>query len=60
MNKKLLSVLLTIAILLIVSGFGYIFYTFPNQTLSVIIGIICLMFIRHTYVVVSNLLDENI
>lgn len=60
MNKKLLSVLLTIAILLVLSGFGYIFYTFPNQTLSVVVGIICLMFIRHIYVLISNVLDENI
>jgi MFS superfamily sulfate permease-like transporter len=60
MNKKLSSVLLTIVILLIVSGFGYILYKFPNETLSVIIGIICLMFVRHTYVAVSNVLDGNV
>jgi len=60
MNKKVLSVLLTIVVLLLASGFGYILYKFPNPTLFTIVGIICLMFVRHTYVAVSNILDGNI
>ena len=59
MNKRLLSILLTFVIVLLVSGFGYIFYNFHNQSLAVIVGIICLMFIRNVYVAVHHSLDEN-
>jgi hypothetical protein len=60
MNKRLLSILLTTAILLLVIGIGYLFYNFHSQSLSVLIGIIGLLFIKHIYVAVYHSLDDKV
>lgn len=59
MNKRILAAIFTLIALILASGLGYVFYSFPNETLSVIIGGICLMFIRHVFVVIRYMLDEN-
>jgi hypothetical protein len=60
MKKNLLASLLTFVILLVVTGLGYIFYIFPSESLSVIVGIICLIFIRHIFFVIRYMLADNI
>ncbi len=52
-NLKLKALLFTILCVIGISGFGFIFYKFHSQTLSVMIGIICLMFIRHIYTAIE-------
>jgi hypothetical protein len=59
MSTKLSAVILTVFVLLLATGLGYLFYNFHSQTLSVMIGIICLIFIRHTYVAIYYKLKEN-
>jgi hypothetical protein len=51
---NLKALLLTIAIVIGFSGFGYLLYKFQTETLYIIIGIIVLMFIRHTYIAIDN------
>ena len=58
-KDAVLSILLTTAILLLVIGIGYLFYNFHSQSLSALIGIICLIFIRQTYVAIYYKLKEN-
>ena len=59
MKTKLLALAFTLVALLVATGFGYIFYKFTSQTLSVMIGFICLMFIRHTYFAIHHTLKEK-
>jgi hypothetical protein len=59
MKTKLLALAFTLVALLVATGFGYIFYKFTSQTLSVMIGFICLIFIRHTYFAIHNTLNQK-
>jgi hypothetical protein len=59
MKTKLSSLVFTLITLIVITGLGYIFYNFHSQSLSVIIGFICLMFIRHTYVAFYYTLKEK-
>ena len=52
-NLKLKALLLTIICVFGVCVFGFIFYKFHVQTLCAIIGVIILMFIRHTYIAID-------
>jgi hypothetical protein len=52
-NLKLKALLLTILCVIGISGFGFLFYTFHSQVLSVMIGIICLIFIKHIYTAIE-------
>jgi len=58
-NLKLKTLLLTILCVFGVSVFGFIFYKFHVQTLYTIIGIIVLMFIRHTYVAIDYIVTNK-
>ena len=58
-NFKLKALLLTILTLIGFSAFGFIFYKFQTQTLYTIIGIIVLMFVRHTYVAIDYLISKR-
>jgi len=51
---------LTFVILLVITALGYLFYNFPSESLSVIVGIICLIFIRHIFFVIRYMLADNI
>jgi hypothetical protein len=59
MKTKLLALAFTLVALLVATGFGYIFYKFTSQTLSVMIGFICLIFIRHTYFAIYYTLKQK-
>ena len=59
MKTQLSALILTLGVLLVITGMGYVFYNFHSESLSVIIGIICLMFIRHTYVAIHTTLTEK-
>jgi hypothetical protein len=45
--------------LLVATGFGYLFYNFHSESLSAMIGIICLIFIRHTYFAIHYTLKQK-
>jgi hypothetical protein len=59
MKIKLSALVFTLITMILIIGFGYVFYKFHTQSLLVIIGIICLMFIRHTYVAIYYTLKEK-
>ena len=59
MKTQLSALILTLGALILATGLGYVFYNFHSESLSVTIGIICLMFIRHTYVAIHTILKEN-
>jgi hypothetical protein len=59
MKTKLSALIITFFVLSLISGLGYMFYNFHSESLSVIVGIICLMFIRHIYVAIHYTLKEN-
>jgi hypothetical protein len=59
MKTKLSALAFTLIALLVATGFGYIFYKFTSQTLSVMIGLICLIFIRHTYFAIYYTLKQK-
>ena len=58
-NLKLKALLLTILCVFGVSVFGFIFYKFHLQTLYAIIGVIILMFIRHTYTAIDHSITKE-
>jgi predicted Na+-dependent transporter len=59
MKTKLSALAFTLIALIVATGFGYIFYKFTSQTLSVMIGFICLIFIRHTYFAIYYTLKQK-
>ena len=59
MKTKLSALVLTLVALLVATGFGYLFYKFHSQSLSVMIGFICLIFIRHTYFAIHYTLKQK-
>ena len=58
-NLKLKALLLTILCVFGVCVFGFIFYKFHLQTLYAIIGVIVLMFIRHTYTAIDHSITKE-
>lgn len=58
-NSKLKTILLTILSTLLFAGFGFIFYKFHTETMYVIIGILILIFIRHTYITIEYLISNE-
>jgi hypothetical protein len=59
MKTKLTALAFTLIALLVAIGFGYLFYNFHSQSLSALIGIICLIFIRHTYFAIHYTLKQK-
>jgi hypothetical protein len=59
MNTKLQATILTLITLIFTTGMGYLFWNYHSQTLYFIIGLICLLFIRHTYVAFNYLLNNK-
>jgi tryptophan-rich sensory protein len=59
MKTKLTALAFTLVALLVATGFGFIFYKFTSQTLSVMICFICLIFIRHTYFAIHETLKQK-
>jgi hypothetical protein len=57
-NLKLKTLLLTIISVLGFGGFGFLLWKYQTETLYTLIGVIILMFIRHTYVVIEHLTNE--
>ena len=55
---KLKTLLLTILALSGFTGFGILFWKYQNETIYALIGIIVLMFIRHTYVAIEHLINK--
>jgi len=55
---NLKTLLLTIITLLGLTGFSFLFWKYQLETLYTIIGIIILMFIRHTYVTIDYLIKK--
>ena len=58
-NLKLKALLLTIICVIGISGFGFLFYTFHSEMLSVMMGIICLIFIKHIYTTMEYLVKHK-
>jgi len=58
-NLKIKTLLLTILCLVGFTGFGILLYKFHNETLYALIGIIVLIFVRHTYVLIDNLITKE-
>jgi tryptophan-rich sensory protein len=59
MKTKLTALAFTLVAILVATGFGYLFYNFHSQSLSALIGIICLIFIRHTYFAIHYTLKQK-
>lgn len=55
---KLKQLLFTILIIIGLVGFSYLFWNYQTETLYSIIGIIIVMFIRHTYVAVGQFTNK--
>ena len=59
MNTKLQATILTLITIIFAIGLGYLFWNYQTQSLYFIIGIVCVMFIRHTYVAFNYLLSNK-
>ena len=59
MNTKLQATILTLITVILATGLGYLFWNYHTEFLYFIIGAICLMFIRHTYVAFNYLLNNK-
>jgi len=59
MNTKLQAVILTLITLMLATGLGYLFWNYHIESLYFTIMIICLIFIRHTYVAFNYLLNNK-
>jgi hypothetical protein len=57
-NLKLKTLLLTIICVLGFAGFGVLLWKYQTETLYALIGVIILMFIRHTYVAIEHLTNK--
>jgi hypothetical protein len=58
-KNKLKTVLVTILVILAFFGVGYVYFNYQMQSLYVLMGVLILIFIRHTYVVVDHLLIKD-
>jgi hypothetical protein len=58
-KNKLKTVLVTILVILAFFGVGYVYFNYQMQSFYVLMGVLILIFIRHTYVVVDHLLNKD-